>query len=149
VKSSRFVCNNYPETASGINIKIDITQQMTTTLWNPFKRKANQLFFVLHFYFFALPSLWNSLKEWSSGIWHRLVYYSGTVVSDEPAAWIFTAYSENWSSRFLWNVGSSNSSGDLNPYPTNVENRVSIIMPENSGLADGMFLWPCIPDTII
>ena len=22
-------------------------------------------------------------------------------------------------------------------------------MPENSGLADGMFLWPCIPDTII
>ena len=24
-----------------------------------------------------------------------------------------------------------------------------IIMLENSGLADGMFLWPCIPDTII
>ena len=27
----------------------------------------------------------------------------------------------------------------LNPYPTNVENEL-IIMPENSGLADGMFL---------
>ena len=36
--------------------------------------------------------------------------------------------------------------GEINPYPANGE---LIIMPANNGLADGMFLWPRIPDTII
>jgi len=39
---------------------------------------------------------------------------------------------------YLINVGQQKVA---NPYPTNVENRVRlIIMPENSGLAEGMFL---------
>jgi hypothetical protein len=46
-------------------------------------------------------------------MWHRLVWYRSTVVSEVPAACMLANYSENWSSRLLRNFGSSNSSGDL------------------------------------
>jgi hypothetical protein len=87
--------------------------QMTITLWIPFKRRANQPFFILNCYFSVLMSLWKYLKQGSSGMWHHLVQYRGTVVSDVPAACMFTTYSENWNSRLVRNFGSSNSSGDL------------------------------------